>query len=324
MKALVIGGSGFLGGAISEELHAAGWEVVGLQRHPSSDPEALSGDVEQPGLGLDEEQSAALRSGLTHIVSCFGSVDFVSGPRLVALHERGTTHVLEFAQHCPALRRLVHVSSILALGASDEQLDNGMLDVGQRFRSWYEYAKFRAETIVRENADVPVRTVRFGPVLGSRHGRTADASTHVLAVVPTLLRGYPIYLAEAGAFPSYAVDVTAAAGVIKAALLDERTGEVWTFYDPAGPTVAQLLIALCSPWNVMPRIGSGRSLRLLNQALRGRLGVPQALHAYAERWVTFAPDILEELPPDLPTNSNSFMHDTADALKRQLAGAVDA
>jgi nucleoside-diphosphate-sugar epimerase len=113
MKALILGGTGVVGAAVAERLLAADAEVFCLSRRGSSPlGEAVFGDVRSPGLGLDQAARERLQDGLTHIISCYGSVDWRSGPtEAVETHLDGMRNVIAFAAESPEPPRLVHVSS---------------------------------------------------------------------------------------------------------------------------------------------------------------------------------------------------------------------
>ncbi len=77
----------------------------------------VRGDVRRHGLGLDPAKADDLRDSVTQVVSCFGPVEWNSGPRAASeLHQGGTRAVMGFAESCPSLERFVHLSSILTLG----------------------------------------------------------------------------------------------------------------------------------------------------------------------------------------------------------------
>jgi nucleoside-diphosphate-sugar epimerase len=326
MKALVVGGSGLLGGAVVAALCARDVDVVCMSR--SSEPPCggwVRGDVRVPGLGLDAAVAEELRDGLTHIVSCFGSVDWRSGPGLALdLHERGTRNVLELAAGCPDLERFVHVSSVLALGRADGPVSGGELELGQGFRSWYDYGKFLAERAVREDRAFERRVVRLGPVLGVTAHAAPSTEHGIAAIVPFLLRGYPISIADRGAFPAYVCDAATAGAVTAAAVLDEPGPDVWTFFDHRHYSVAQVLAALCSPWGVMPRIVDVPGLRLMTRLASKPLGVPAALLEYAEPWVAIAPDVLDALPPGLPRCPDGYIEASGAALRARAADLMPA
>lgn len=326
MKALVLGGSGFLGGAIAAALEEGGWEVISLSRSGRAYAGAgLEGDVTRPGLGVPGDRAGELRDGLTHVVSCFGSVDWDAGPQLASdVHLRGTRNVLRFASECASLERLVHVSSVLAFGRARGTVGNRELHVGQDFRNWYEWGKFAAERAIRDEAEVPWRVVRLGPVLGTAAPVPPSPRYGLLAAVPFLLRGYPTHLERGGEFPSYVCDVAAAAGVVARAATDEASPATWTWFDEDVPTVGQVLTAVCSAWGVVPRIVHSPALLRAQRLLAGRLGVADTVLDYTEPWARVDPGVLRELPEGLPACTPGYLEATGEALKAcgsELVGA---
>jgi nucleoside-diphosphate-sugar epimerase len=326
MKALVIGGSGFLGSAIAAALEEGGWEVVSLSRSGRAYAGAgLAGDVRRPDLGLGPEKVSELREGLTHVVSCFGSVDWDAGPQLASdVHLGGTRNVLRFAAGCGSLERLVHVSSVLAFGRARGTVGNRELQVGQDFRNWYEWGKYAAERVVRDEAAVPWRVLRLGPVLGSAAPVPPSPRYGLLAAVPFLLRGYPTHLERGGDFPSYVCDVAAAAGVVARAATDESSPATWTWFDEDMPSVGQVLTAVCSAWGVVPRVVHSPALLRVQRLMADRLGVPDAVLDYAEPWAHVDPGVLRELPEGLPACTPGYLEATGEVLKScgsELVGA---
>ena len=188
-------------------------------------------------------------------MSAFGSVDWGGGPRLaMELHQQGTRAALRFAASCPRLEKFVHLSSVLVLGRRARAapiVDE--LELGQSFRSWYEYGKFLAEREVRASS-LPWRAVRVGGS-SAPTGTCAPSLKHgIMAVSRLLLRGYPMHLENHGRFPCYPIDVMVAGEVLARAALDDGCGDVWTYFDHENPSLAEVLTRLCSPWGVVPRI----------------------------------------------------------------------
>lgn len=323
MKALVAGGTGLVGSAAAIALEKAGFEVVCLTR--SGDAPAgrgLAGDVRLPGLGLRRASVRELR-GVTHVVSCFGSVDWRAGPRDARdLHMSGTRSLLEFAGGCESLERFVHISSILALGRAEGRLEGEELELGQRFRSWYDYAKFLAEREVRREWPFPRRVLRLGPVLGTTPWTVPEPGAGLPAVVPFLLQGYPLAIERRGVFPSYVCDAMTAGEVALRALLEDAGPAVWTWFDDRMWSVAQVLSALCSAWAVVPRLVEFPGLRPLSRALARRVGVPPPLLRYAEPWVDVPATVLERLPGDLPRCPDGYLEATGAALRERPAELI--
>jgi nucleoside-diphosphate-sugar epimerase len=316
MKVLVVGGTGLVGSAVARAVADRGGDVVCLSRSGSA-PVGIGakGDVRAPGLGLGLRDGEQVRDGLTHVVSCFSSVDLTAGPRAaVETHQRGTTNVFEFAAGSATIERVVHVSSVLALGRASKRVGNAELAVGQRFRSWYEYGKFLAEKEARRFDAAPVRIVRLGDTLGSGATFARSARWGLGPAVVAALRGYPIYLADGGRFPIYAGEAATAGEVLVRALTETPSGKVWTWFDDRMPTLAEVLVGLCAAWQVMPRIVTLRAARTLVSALAPRLGIPRALLAYTEPWVDIDPAVLDELPADLPRCPDDYIEAAGRAL----------
>lgn len=317
MRALVVGGTGFVGSTVVRAFDDLGIDVVSLSRSGGAFArEGVRGDVAAHELGLDPSDAAALRSSITHVVSCFGSVDWGAGPRLAdELHHAGTRAVLRFAASCPSVERVVHLSSVLVLGRASGRITDE-LELGQAFRNWYEYGKYRAEAEVRGFDRVPWRAVRVGPVLGPGRDVPPSSADGILAIVPFLLRGYPIHLADHGRFPCYPCDAATAGRVLVRAALEPGPSEVWTWFDETEPTLAEVLTALCGAWGVVPRIVDLSVLAPLGRAAIERLGAPRELLDYVDPWVDIATQVLKMLPADLPRCPPGYVAATGEALRR--------
>ncbi|WP_194293216.1 SDR family oxidoreductase [Actinomadura macrotermitis] len=315
---LVLGGSGYLGRAVSLALDAAGWDVVALSRSGTAAAgRGVRGDVTRHNLGLSGDEAAALRGSVTRIVSCFGSVDWSAGPATALdLHAAGVRTMLRFARDCPGLGGLVHVSSLLAFGRAEGVVGNRELYVGQTFRNWYEYGKYHAEALVREARDLPITTIRFGPLLGpDPSGAPLNAADGLPAVLPYLVQGYPVHLRDGGRFPSYAGDVACAAELVGRAVARPAAGATWTWYDPDLPTVSEVLHRLCRPWGVVPKIVDWPAVGRLQRLVAGRIGLPKALLDYAEPWFQIDPAVLSALPGGIPRCRPGYLDATGAALR---------
>lgn len=317
MKVLLVGGSGWLGGAASALLADEGWDVVTLSRGGGSGIDSgVRGDVRADRLGLSVNEARRVADGLTHLISVFGSVDWELGPRgAVDLHLNGTRNVLRFAERCARLERVVHVSSVLALGRCTGRVGDRELELGQSFRNWYEYAKHVSEIEVRSRDTLPRRIVRLGPVIGRSHTGGPSPTKGLLAPLPYLLRGYPAHLDQGGRFPVYVSDITTAAAVLSAALTDDARGLTWTWFDAALPTLADVFTALCRPWHMVPRIVDVPALQRVERCVAARLGLPPAVLDYGLPWVDIDPRVLDRLPPGLPSHPLGYIEATAAALK---------
>jgi nucleoside-diphosphate-sugar epimerase len=325
MRVLVIGGTGFVGAEVVARLAADGVDVVTLTRSGTAlAGEGIAGDARAPDLGLRGDALSDLLESVTHVVSTFGTVDWDSGPRIVELHEAGTRNVLDVAARMPNLERLVHISSVLALGRAEGVVGNADLDLGQTFRSWYDYAKFTAERRVRREESVPWRVLRFGPVLGVGVAGAPSAHAGILAALPPLVRGYPVHLKDRGDYPCFPTDVATAAEITRRALFEPGERDAWTWFDPDSPTLGQVFVGVCAAWNVLPRIVEARAWGGASQLLARRFGAPDVLLSYSEPWVDMAPDVLEAIPGELPRCEPGYLEATGAALKAHASELVPA
>jgi nucleoside-diphosphate-sugar epimerase len=317
MRALIVGGTGYVGSTIVRAFAERGIDVTSLSRSGRAVVgDGVCGDVRVHSLGLDPADADGLRATVTHVVSCFGSVDWHSGPRLaMELHRHGTLAVMRFAESCHSLERFVHLSSVLVLGRASGRV-NDELELGQSFRNWYEYGKYLAEREVRASERLPWRVVRVGPIMGPGRDVPPSAAHGLLSTVPFLVRGYPVHLTNRGHFPCYACDVETAGEVIARAALEDGAREVWTWLDAAMPTLAEVLIALCSAWGVAPRIVDMPLLAPLGRATARRLGLPKELLEYVDPWVEIPAEVLSRLPQDLPRCPAGYLEATSEALRR--------
>ncbi|NEA29350.1 NAD-dependent epimerase/dehydratase family protein [Actinomadura bangladeshensis] len=313
MKVLVVGASGYLGGAVCARLERAGHEVIGLSRSGGGPARrTVRGDVTRPSLALAGDALDEVRAEATHIVTAFGSVDWDAGPaEALDLHAAGVRNVLALARGCERFAGLVHVSSLLALGRASGRVGNRELYVGQTFRNWYEYGKYAAEGLVRAARDVPSTNVRFGPLLGvPAQPGTLSARHGLLAAVRPLLQGYPVHLRGGGEFPCYPGEVTGAAEVVGRAVEAPAAGATWTWFDPDDPTLADVLRAVCRPLGRVPRIVDSAAMGRLQRALASRAGVPPALLGYAEPWFDLDPAVLDAVPGGPPRCPAGYLEAT--------------
>jgi nucleoside-diphosphate-sugar epimerase len=310
MNILIIGGSGYLGAGISHACERRGQTVLALSRRGTgSFGVPVAGDVRSPELGLPATVLDHLRGTVTHAVLAFGSVAWTCGPsEAVDLHDTAMRNVVRFLRSLPILRRVVHISSLLVLGRASGRLTNRELYVGQTFRNWYEYGKYCAERHIRDATDLPSRTVRFGPLLGSDvRGLPLDTTTGLPAVFPHLLAGYPVHLAGRGDFPCYVGDLSSAADVVVRALTEPGDGQTWSWFDPRMPTLAEVFREVCRPWGIVPRIVDARPWDRLSRLIGNRIGVVPEIADYAEPWFDLDPRVLDEIPGTRPQPEPDYL-----------------
>jgi long-chain acyl-CoA synthetase len=141
---------------------------------------AVRADITQPGLGLAPETSEELCQGVTHIVHSAATIR-LNQPlaQARATNVSGTEAMLAFAERCPSLVRLAHISTAYVAGDRSGVISEDELDCGQAFLNDYERSKFEAELRVRQRmADLPITIIRPSIIVGdSRDGHASSLST---------------------------------------------------------------------------------------------------------------------------------------------------
>ena len=132
------------------------------------------GDITAPGLGLGASAAKALRARLTGCYHLAAVYDLAVSRELgMRINVEGTRNVLELLSEAPRLKRLDYVSTAYVSGTAVGVYRESDLDVGQKFKNFYEETKFLAELAVKESG-VPAAVYRPGIVVGdSRTGETA-------------------------------------------------------------------------------------------------------------------------------------------------------
>jgi nucleoside-diphosphate-sugar epimerase len=259
VKVLVTGASGFLGGHVVERLVERGYAVRALVR-ATSDTRQLDGlPVERAVAAVDAPETlpAAVR-GVDAVVHCAGLVRAVDEAGFDRVNAAGTAALLAALRaHNPAIRRLVHVSSIAAGGPGRSGAERGPV-------SAYGRSKRRGEDAALGTADAwPVTVVRPPPVYGPR-------DREILFAFQVARRGLLPVLGPAAARFSM-IHVADCAGAIVAALeWPHPSGAIFPVDDGAEHSWASLAAALA------PAVGVRRvrvvPLPAALVRLAGRLG----------------------------------------------------
>jgi len=131
---------------------------------------AVAGDVQKPGLGLDEARQKGLAGEVDVIVHSAASVSFTLGlEESRAINVEGTRNVLDFAERCPRLERFSYVSTAYVAGTHPGTFREDQLQEGQEFRNAYERSKFEAERLVQgRRRRLAVQVLRPSIVVGER------------------------------------------------------------------------------------------------------------------------------------------------------------
>lgn len=132
------------------------------------------GDITAPGLGLGESEAKGLAGRLTGCYHLAAVYDLAVARDVgMRINVEGTRNVLEFLSGARNLERLDYVSTAYVSGTAVGVYRETDLDVGQKFKNFYEETKFLAEVAVTESG-LPATIYRPGIVVGdSRTGETA-------------------------------------------------------------------------------------------------------------------------------------------------------
>lgn len=141
IKALVTGGSGFVGSALCAELVRRGWEVVALSRRPSPHGRWIQADLCRP-IHLDFVPDVVVHAAAR-------SSPWGSAQEFEAQNVAGTQHVLDFCRRA-GRPRLIYISTSAVLYRNEHQF--GLAEDAappSRFLNHYSRTKYAAEQLVR-------------------------------------------------------------------------------------------------------------------------------------------------------------------------------
>jgi thioester reductase-like protein len=188
MAYFVTGATGFIGRHLVERLLEREGDIHVLVREGSQDRlnalverwgsdgaqrvKPVVGDLQEPRLGLSDEQIAALKGQIEHFFHLAAMYDMTAGEDVnERLNVAGTRNAVDLANALHA-GHLHHVSSVAAAGEFKGLFREDMFDEGQRLPSPYHRTKFESEKLVRERATVPWRVYRPAVVVG--HSQTGE------------------------------------------------------------------------------------------------------------------------------------------------------
>ena len=225
-KVLLIGGSGFVGGAVANRLAARGIRVVIPARHRDHAKQVIllptvytvQADVHDPA------QLADLMSGVDAVVNLVGILhdgdsSLPYGKRFAAAHVELPKKILA-AMKGAGVRRLVHVSALKA--AADAP-------------SGYLRSKAAGEALLRAAVDqFDITVLRPSAIFGP-----GDSFLNTFATLLKLFPALPLACAGARLQPVYVGDV---ADALVASLTDGATfGQTYELAGPAVYTLRQLV-----------------------------------------------------------------------------------
>ena len=134
----------------------------------------VTGDITSPGLGIASEEAHELHARLTGCYHLAAAYDLAVAREVgMRVNVEGTRNVIEFLSECGHLERLDYVSTAYVSGTAVGVFRESDLDVGQKFKNYYEETKFLAEVAVAKS-ELPSAIYRPGIVVGdSETGVTA-------------------------------------------------------------------------------------------------------------------------------------------------------
>ncbi len=188
MAYFVTGATGFIGRHLVERLLDRDGDIHVLVRAGSQDRLSnlverwgadaaarvtfVVGDLQEPRLGVSEEQIAALQGQIEHFFHVAAIYDMTAAEEVnERLNVVGTRNAVDLADALDA-GCLHHVSSVAAAGEFKGLFREDMFDEGQKLPSAYHRTKFDSERIVREQSRVPWRVYRPAIVVG--HSQTGE------------------------------------------------------------------------------------------------------------------------------------------------------
>ncbi|GAB2530504.1 SDR family oxidoreductase [Nocardia heshunensis] len=195
---LLTGASGLVGAEVAARLTANGRPVAAvlhsnseIRRNDGTPYEAdlrVTGDIRQPGFGIDSDAGLAGQVGL--IVHCAATTAFDAAPETYdELNVAGARNAIELALawNVP----LVHVSTAYVCGLRHGVIREDELDAGQSFGNGYEQSKLRAEQLVHAAGERGLRwaIVRPGIVTGALTDGAIREYKNLYTVVKLMVEG---------------------------------------------------------------------------------------------------------------------------------------
>ncbi|MGV9664253.1 SDR family oxidoreductase [Nocardia niigatensis] len=197
---LLTGASGLVGSEVAARLTASGRPVAAvlhrnsdIRRNDGSTYEPdlrITGDIRQPGFGLDLTTAADLAERVGLIVHCAATTAFDATPDAYdELNVRGAEHAVGMALAWDV--PLLHVSTAYVCGLRHGVIGEDELDAGQSFGNGYEQSKLRAEQVVRAAGEHGLRwaVVRPGIVTGALTDGVIREYKNLYTVVKLMVEG---------------------------------------------------------------------------------------------------------------------------------------
>lgn len=198
---LLTGATGLLGGYLLSDLLDQGIPVACLVRRTGKSlprhrvdqslrrfdavrgyslprPVVIEGDLNRPGLGVDDVEQAWIAEHCSGVIHCAASLEFYANPKSGEPYRTNVESVrrlIDFARQV-GIRHFHHVSTAYVCGRRSGTILESELNAGQEFGNDYERSKFTAETEVR-NATGFATTTAYRPSIIVGDSRSSYTST---------------------------------------------------------------------------------------------------------------------------------------------------
>lgn len=235
-RVLVTGGTGFLGAYVIKQLVENGYAVRAIRRTgmlPHFIPPAILGKVEWiMGDVLDVVGLEEAMADVDGVVHAAAKVSFSKRDRheLFTTNVEGTANVVNAAltQH---IRRLVHVSSVAALGRTGlgEKVTEEKVWEESKYNTSYAVSKFRGEIEVWRGIGEGLQAVVVNPSTILGYG---DWDSSSCALFRSAFREFPWYTEGINGFVDVEDTARAIVSLLESDIVGERyilNGDNWTF-----------------------------------------------------------------------------------------------
>lgn len=236
-KILITGGTGFLGSYIIKALVEKGYAVRAVRRHtarlPVYIPETIFNKVEwADGDVLDVVSLEEAMEGTDAVIHSAAIVSFQpkDRKRMYRVNVEGTANVVNMALE-KKVRRLVHISSVAALGrtAHGGQVNEEKKWEESKVNTHYAKSKYQAEMEVWRGAGEGLSTVILNPATILGYG---DWNTGSCAIFKNIYNGFPWYSPGVNGFVDVEDVAKATVLLLESAITGQRyivNSENWHF-----------------------------------------------------------------------------------------------
>ncbi|MDR3607998.1 MAG: NAD-dependent epimerase/dehydratase family protein [Oligoflexia bacterium] len=296
MKALVTGGSGFIGSTLIEELNRRGYDVYALLRKtsPLNNLESSKFTRVEGDLSDTESLKRAVR-GMDYVFHVAGVVRFHDQASIFRLNAEGTRNVVEaVASDDPGIKRFVYVSSQAAGGpAASLEAPRTEAELAAPV-SVYGQSKLQGEVeVLKYRSRFPVSIVRPPMVYGPRDKDVFTVIQTVSRRLMPLIRGGT---KDGSKYYSLIHVRDLCRGIALAAEADPArvpSGEIFYLTDGAIYTYRELLLSMARALNVR-----AFSIQVPQPVVTALAGALSAVGKVTGRSFPLNQDKLNEIRPD--------------------------